>query len=320
MGNFGRAFRQFFYQIGKNHEKTPLLCSMKNIMSWGLFIILTLIWGSSFILMKEGLVKLTAYQVAAMRIFSSGMVLMPIGLRTFRQIPIEKIKYIVFSATVGSFIPAFLFCIAEEHINSSLAGIVNALSPLFSILIGALFYQMKTTPQKIGAVLIGFVGLCLLFIQKDGFKIDDQVGYSLLVVLATIGYGWNGNLLARHLSSVGSVNIASIAFPILAFPALAVLVATGYFEHSWSDTAFLKSSFAAVVLGVVGTAIAQILFYMLLKRTSVLFASLVTYTIPFVAIVWGVWYGETITAMQIACLVLILSGVYFANKRSKNAA
>ena len=286
-------------------------------MNWGLFLILTLIWGSSFILMKEGLVKLTAYQVAAMRIFSSGMVLMPIGLRIYKQVTWQQIKYIVLSAFVGSFIPAFLFCIAEEHINSSLAGIVNALSPLFAILIGVLFYQMKTTPQKIGAVLIGFVGLCLLFLQKDGFKVDGQVGYSLLVVLATIGYGWNGNLLARHLKEVGSVNIAAIAFPILAIPALVVLVLSGYFEHSWVDTVFLNASFAAIILGVVGTAVAQILFYMLLKRTSVIFASLVTYTIPFVAILWGVWYGETITMMQIACLILILSGVYFANLPSR---
>ena len=290
---------------------------MKNIMNWGLFIVLTLIWGSSFILMKEGLEKLTAYQVAAMRIFSSGLVLLPIGLRQFRHIPKEKIKYIVFSAAIGSFIPAFLFCIAEEHINSSLAGIVNALSPLFAILIGVLFFQMKTTPQKIGAVLIGFVGLCLLFIQKDGFKIDDQIGYSMLVVIATICYGWNGNLLARHLGSVGSVNIAAIAFPILAIPALAILVFSGYFQASWTDTAFMKASLASVILGVVGTAIAQILFYMLLKRTGVLFSALVTYTIPFVAIGWGLLYGETITAMQIACLVLILSGVYFANRSTK---
>ena len=286
-------------------------------MNWGLFIVLTLIWGSSFILMKEGLEKLTAYQVAAMRIFSSGVVLLPIGLRQFRHIPKGKTKYIVSSAAIGSFIPAFLFCIAEEHINSSLAGIVNALSPLFAILIGVLFFQMKTTPQKIGSVLIGFVGLCLLFIQKDGFRIDDQIGYSLLVVLATICYGWNGNLLVRHLGSVGSVNIAAIAFPILAFPALIMLIFSGYFQASWTDTAFLKASLASVILGVVGTAIAQILFYMLLKRTGVLFSALVTYTIPFVAIGWGIWYGETITAMQIACLVLILSGVYFANRGTK---
>ncbi|MBL7818301.1 MAG: DMT family transporter [Saprospiraceae bacterium] len=290
---------------------------MKNLMNWGLFLILTLIWGSSFILMKEGLVKLSAYQVAAMRIFSSGMVLLPMALRAFRNVTRSQIKYIVLSASVGSFIPAFLFCIAEEHINSSLAGIVNALSPLFTILIGVLFYQMKMTRQKIGAVIVGFVGLCLLFISKDGLTFDKSATYSLLVVLATIGYGWNGNILARHLGAVGSVNIAAIAYTILGIPAFFILLTTGYFNNNWSDTAFLKASGAAAILGIVGTAIAQILFYMLLKRTNVVFAALVTYTIPFVAILWGVWYGETITAMQIACLLLILSGVYVANRPNK---
>ena len=152
---------------------------MNKLTNWFLFSILTLIWGSSFILMKEGLVKLSAYQVAAMRIFSAGLVLMPIAIRQFRQIPKEKIKMIVLSGTIGSFIPAFLFCIAEEHINSSLAGILNALSPLFAIVMGVLFYQMKMTTQKITAVLVGFIGLCLLFISKEGFSFEGDVFYSL---------------------------------------------------------------------------------------------------------------------------------------------
>jgi drug/metabolite transporter (DMT)-like permease len=290
---------------------------MKNITNWVLFGVLTLIWGSSFILMKEGLVKLSAYQVAALRIFSSGVVLMPIALRQFRQIPREKIKNIVFSGAIGSFIPAFLFCLAEEHINSSLAGIVNALSPLFAILIGVLFYEMKASPQKIGAVLIGFLGLCLLCISKDGFNVNPQDIYALLIVVATVGYGWSGNYIAHHLKDIGAVNIAAIAFSFLAIPAGLILFVTGYFQADWTDTTFLKASFATIILGVVGTAIAQILFYMLLRRTNVILTSMVTYTIPFVAIGWGVWYGETITMMQIGCLVLILSGVYFANRKPK---
>ena len=287
-------------------------------MNWFLFSILTLIWGSSFILMKEGLVKLSAYQVAAMRIFSAGLVLMPIAIRQFRQIPKEKIKMIVLSGTIGSFIPAFLFCIAEEHINSSLAGILNALSPLFAIIMGVLFYQMKMTTQKIAAVLVGFIGLCLLFISKDGFSFEGDVFYSLLIVVATMGYGLNVNMLARHLGDVGSLNIAAIAFSTLAIPALLILIFTGYFQGTWTDTAFLRATFAAIILGVMGTAAAQVLFYMLLKRTNVLFSSLVTYTIPFVAILWGVLYGETITGLQIACLGVILSGVYFANRTTGN--
>lgn len=291
---------------------------MNKLTNWFLFSILTLIWGSSFILMKEGLVKLSAYQVAAMRIFSAGLVLMPIAIRQFRQVPKEKIKMIVLSATIGSFIPAFLFCIAEEHINSSLAGILNALSPLFAIVMGVLFYQMKMTTQKIAAVLVGFIGLCLLFISKDGFSFEGDVFYALLIVVATMGYGLNVNMLARHLGDVGSLNIAAIAFSTLAIPALLILIFTGYFQETWTDTAFLRATFAAMILGIMGTAAAQVLFYMLLKRTNVLFSSLVTYTIPFVAILWGVLYGETITGLQIACLGVILSGVYFANRTTGN--
>ena len=291
---------------------------MNKLTNWFLFSILTLIWGSSFILMKEGLVKLSAYQVAAMRIFSAGLVLMPIAIRQFRHVPKEKIKMIVLSATIGSFIPAFLFCIAEEHINSSLAGILNALSPLFAIVMGVLFYQMKMTTQKIAAVLVGFIGLCLLFISKDGFSFEGDVFYALLIVVATMGYGLNVNMLARHLGDVGSLNIAAIAFSTLAIPALLILIFTGYFQGTWTDTAFLRATFAAMILGIMGTAAAQVLFYMLLKRTNVLFSSLVTYTIPFVAILWGVLYGETITGLQIACLGVILSGVYFANRTTGN--
>ena len=289
---------------------------MKNVINWSIFALLTLIWGSSFILMKEGLVKLTAYQVAALRIFSAGMVLLPIGIRQFEQIPKDKILPIIASALIGSFIPAFLFCVAEEHINSSLAGIVNALSPLFSILIGVLFYKMQASPQKIGAVLIGFLGLCLLFISKDGFEIDNQSIYALLIVIATVGYGWSGNYIAHNLKGVGSVNIAAIAFSFLAIPAGIILIWTGYFQGDWSDGQFIRASLSAVVLGVFGTALAQILFYILLRRTNVILTSMVTYTIPFVAILWGIYYGETITSMQIGCLVLILSGVYFANRKS----
>lgn len=283
-------------------------------MNVGLFVILTLIWGSSFILMKEGLVVLSAYQVAALRIFTAGLVLMPMAVRSFSQIPRGKILIIVLSGFIGSFVPAFLFCIAEEHINSSLAGILNALSPLFAIIVGVLFYQMVASPRKITSVLIGFGGLCLLFISKDGFTMGDNTQYSVLIVIATLLYGVNSNLLARHLGDVGSLNIAAVAFCTLAIPSFFILLFSGYFNMPLTDAAVIRATLASAILGIVGTAIAQILFYMLLKRTNVLFSSMVTYTIPFIAIFWGALYGETITILQILCLCIILIGVYMANR------
>jgi drug/metabolite transporter (DMT)-like permease len=286
------------------------------LLNWGLFLTITLIWGSSFILMKEGLEQLTAYQVAALRIFSAGMVLLPIALRQLKTMPSDKIKMTVLSALVGNFLPAFLFCLAETRINSSLAGIVNALTPLFAILIGVLFFEMPFVWKKVAGAMVGFVGLCLLFLPKStGMTFDSDQWYALFVVAATMFYGINPNLIMKHLRGVNSLHIASVGLSFLAIPAFFILWMTGYFANFSTSPAFLRATGASVILGVCGTAIAQILFLMLLKRTGVVFSSLATYLMPFVAIAWGVYYGEKVTSWEFVCLGVILSGVYFANKK-----
>ena len=291
---------------------------MKNqLINWGLFLTITVIWGSSFILMMEGLTALTAFQVAAMRIFSAGLVLSPIAFQQLKVMPKEKIKMAVLSATIGNFIPAFLFCIAETRINSSLAGIVNALTPLFAILMGVVFFKMPFVWQKVAGVLVGFVGLCLLFVPKsDGIPFDQNQWYALFVVAATMLYGINPNLIVKHLQGINSLHIASIGLSCLAIPSFFILLFTGYFSTLSTDPTFLRATGASVILGVFGTAVAQIFFLMLLKRTGVVFSSLATYIMPFVAILWGVYYGEQVTRWELFCLAIILSGVYFANKKA----
>ncbi len=291
--------------------------TMKNqLINWGLFLTITVIWGSSFILMMEGLTALTAFQVAAMRIFSAGLVLSPIAFQQLKVMPKEKIKMAVLSATIGNFIPAFLFCIAETRINSSLAGIVNALTPLFAILMGVVFFKMPFVWQKVAGVLVGFVGLCLLFVPKsDGIPFDQNQWYALFVVAATMLYGINPNLIVKHLQGINSLHIASIGLSCLAIPSFFILLFTGYFSSFSTDPTFLRATGASVILGVFGTAVAQIFFLMLLKRTGVVFSSLATYIMPFVAILWGVYYGEQVTRWELICLTIILSGVYFANKK-----
>ncbi len=290
---------------------------MKNqLINWGLFLTITVIWGSSFILMMEGLTVLSAFQVAAMRIFSAGLVLSPIAFQQLKVMPKEKIKMAVLSATIGNFIPAFLFCIAETRINSSLAGIVNALTPLFAILMGVVFFKMPFVWQKVAGVLVGFVGLCLLFVPKnDGIPFDQNQWYALFVVAATMLYGINPNLIVKHLQGINSLHIAAIGLSCLAIPSFFILLFTGYFSSISTDPTFLRATGASVILGVFGTAVAQIFFLMLLKRTGVVFSSLATYIMPFVAILWGVYYGEEVTRWELICLAVILSGVYFANKK-----
>lgn len=284
-------------------------------MNWLLFAALALIWGSSFILMKAGMEALSAYQVAAIRMLSAGLILLPLAMKSFREIPREKIGLVILSGFLGSFFPAFFFCIAETKIDSSLAGILNALTPMFTISIGALLFQLKINALKIAGVLLGFFGLCLLFLVRGKLELS-YLSYSSLVILATLCYGINVNMVARHLTGTGSVSIASFAFACLIPPSLFILWKTGYFTpESLTDTGtWWMSTGASVVLGVMGTALASIIFYMLVKRAGTLFASLVTYGIPFVAIGWGLLFGESITLAQVGCLLIILAGVYMVNK------
>lgn len=284
------------------------------LINWSLFTILSLIWGSSFILMKEGMKTLSPYHVASLRILSAGVVLIPFARKALAQVPKEKLLLVILSGLLGSFFPAYLFCVAETRIDSSLAGILNALTPLFTIIIGIAFFQLKAGRRKIIGVLVGFIGLCLLIAPKGDFRFED-FSYSLLVLLATVFYGINVNMVGRHMHGVGSLNIASLAFVFLIIPTLVILYVTGYFALPLLQTAFIISTLASVVLGVCGTAIASILFYMLVKRAGTLFASMVTYGIPFIAVLWGLWGGETITLLQVGCLGIILVGVYLVNKK-----
>lgn len=284
------------------------------LINWALFAALSLIWGSSFILMKAGMNALSPYQVATIRIFSAGIVLIPFARKAWKQVPKNKLLIVVLSGIIGSFFPAYLFCIAETKIDSSLAGILNALTPLFTILLGISFFQLKAGIPKIMGVLVGFAGLCLLM-QQTGSVSFQNISFSLLVLLATAFYALNVNMVARYMQGVGSMNIASLAFVFLIVPTLVILYFTGYFSLALTSKQVLLSTLAAAVLGIGGTAIASVFFYMLVKRAGTLFASMVTYGIPFIAVLWGLWYGEKISMIQLVSLAVILSGVYLVNKK-----
>lgn len=257
---------------------------------------------------------LSPYQVAALRMLSAGLVLIPFALEGFRQIPKHKLLLVIVSGLIGSFFPAFLFCIAETKIDSALAGILNALTPLFTIMVGISFFQLNASRPKIIGVLVGFLGLCLLFLAQNHLSFEN-VSYAGLVLIATLLYGININLVGQHLHHIGSLNIASVAFAFLIIPCIIILYITGYFSLPLFSKPILHASGAAFLLGVGGTAVATVFYYMLVKRAGGLFASTVTYGIPFVAVFWGVLGGETINFLQGCCMVIILVGVYLANKK-----
>ncbi len=282
-------------------------------INWFLFIILSIIWGSSFILIKEGLVHLTAFQVASLRIISSGLVLLPVAFRAFREIPRNKMGIVFLSGVMGSLLPAYLFCIAEQGVDSALAGTLNSLTPIFVIIVGALFFGNRTTWIKIAGILIAFSGSILLFFNQPRFSENNNMVYVLYIVAATLLYGINVNMVQKHLSKVPSVKAVAAALTLNSIPALIVLILGGYFKLDFSDPGILASTGYSFLLGIFGTAMASILFYMLIKRAGGIFSSMVTYGIPVVANFWGIIYGEYIGWIQVLCLLIILAGVYVSN-------
>ena len=266
-------------------------------------------------MMKEGLLHLTAYQVAALRIVSAGIVLLPWAIKYLPRIPKYKLLIIFMSGVLGSLLPAFLFCVAEEGIDSALAGTLNSLTPIFVIIIGGLFFRSKTSTNKVLGIVIAFTGSILLLLSKGHMQESQNLLYVSFIVLATICYGINVNMVYRHLKDIGSLQIAAIALTLNAVPALIVLVLSGYFSLPLTQSGILYSTGHAALLGIFGTAIASIIFYVLIKRAGAVFSSMVTYGIPVVANFWGLLYGEEVGWKQVACLLLILVGVYVANRK-----
>lgn len=288
----------------------------KNFLNWLIFFSLSAIWGSSFILMKISMNNhLSPYQVAAVRILSAGLVLAPIGIRSMRSIPRGKLFIVFVSGVFGSLMPSFLFCMAEEGIDSSLAGTINCLTPVFVIITGALFFHATTTPAKVAGIFIALTGSFLLLLSKGHMHETRHLVYVSFVVLATMVYGFNVNMVAAHLHNISSLHIVAVALTLNALPALLVLIFTGYFDLPLYNTQLLIATGAASLLGLVGTAFATIIFYMLVKSAGSVFASMVTYGIPFVAVGWGITFGESFGWQQLICLLMILAGVYQVNRK-----
>lgn len=280
--------------------------------NWLLFIVLSFIWGSSFILMKVGKEALNGFQIGSIRIFAAGLVFLPFAVVHVSQIPRRRIPLIILSGLLGNLFPAFLFAIAIEKIDSALEGILNSLTPLFVILIGIVFFKARVQRNKILGVLIGFAGLVILTLAS-GIN-GTNLGYALLVVLATVLYGLNVNIVSYYLKDLPPLKMASVSLACIALPALAVLWYQDVFYIARYDEAARWPILASAVLGIVGSALATMLFYMLIKRAGGLFASLVTYGIPVVAIFWGLLSHEEISLIQVTGLAVILSGVYLTNK------
>lgn len=284
-------------------------------LAWFLLIILSLVWGSSFILIKKGLVSFSAAEVGALRIFSAGLFLLPLAINKLRSVNTRLEWLIIFIVGLcGSLIPALLFAKAQTQLSSSLTGILNALTPLMTLIAGASLFGRPITKRSGLGLLVGFGGTMILIIGGANGTLGEINLYMLLVIGATLLYGVNLNLIKTYLSKLQAVSITSISL-------LMVLPVSGY--YLFRDGAFIEKfqtvpgahwSFAYVlILGIVGTAVALILFNELVQLKDPVFASSVTYLIPIVAIIWGVIDKEVLLLAHYLGIFTIIAGVYIAN-------
>lgn len=286
----------------------------KTLQAWSLLILLSLIWGSSFILIKKALIVLQPLEVGAIRILSASIFLLPFVLRNARLIQKNQIRYLIYVGLLGSFIPAFLFAIAQTRLESSLTGVLNAMTPIFTIIVGLIVFKQSQKPRVYLGMIGGFTGATILITAGSGGSFSDFNWYGLLVILATLMYAFNLNIIKYKLTGLRAMTITSLSLAIVGPMALVVLLGFTDFTHKIMtvEGAWLATSYT-LVLGVVGTALALIIFNRLVSLTDPVFTSSVTYIIPVIAVVWGVWDGEVLQLLHIVGILAILGGVYVAN-------
>ncbi len=280
----------------------------RKIWHWLVLALLSLIWGTSYILMKKGLESFSSIQVGSLRILITFLCLLPIALRNLKKLNRENLLSVLIIGFCGNAIPAYLFPISETHISSSLAGMLNSLSPVFTLAIGILIYNRKAIRSQVAGVFVGLLGATgLLYTGSFTFA-----PYGLFVVLATILYGFTSNEVSK-VRGLNGIQITALAFfvvsPVailhLAFSDHAAALATAH----WTRNLLFIS-----ILAIVGSAIAQAIYYVLIRDTSPVFAATVTYFIPIIATLWGLADNEHLTPSMLISVIFVFAGVYIINR------
>lgn len=284
---------------------------------WIYLFILSLIWGSSFMLIKKGLVGLTPMQLGAVRIIFTGTFLFIIGFRKIKEIKgAKEWKGIVLTGLLGTFFPSFLFAYAETEIDSAIASILNSLVPLNTILIGLLLFKIKSTKRQVLGVFIGLIGTLILLMNGVSLNPNQNYFYAVLVIIATIMYAASSNIIKYYLQHVNALTIAVGNFMVIMIPAMIVLITSGFFKEETLANEQLKPALLyMVILSLFGTAVAKVLFNKLIQVSTPVFASSVAYLMPVVAVFWGLLDGERFSISQAFSTVIIFVGVYLAQKQ-----
>lgn len=287
-----------------------------NNTKWYLLGFLGCVWGSSFILMQLGLKGVNSVQMGSLRILFAGLFLILVGYKELAKIPLYKWKFIVLTSLCGTFFPVYLFALALSKIDGSVSSILNSLTPLNTLIVGLLFFGAIVQRRQVFGVIIGFVGCLLLVLFGEGSNTTENYYYALLILLASLFYGINVNLIKKYLSDLKPLTISTGNFVVIFIPALVVLYFSDFFVIASQEKVLTSLGYIAV-LGVIGTGLSNILFFKLIQLSSPVFAASVTYIIPVVAILLGYFFmNESLNFIQACGAFIVLLGVYLSSRKN----
>ncbi|MEO8934024.1 MAG: DMT family transporter [Xanthomarina sp.] len=292
---------------------------MKKLLEnrWFLLIVIGLTWGSSFILIKKSLLAFTPYQIGAIRVGISGLLLAYIGIPVLLKMSRNTLFWIAIAGFFGNFFPMFLFPLAQTQVSSSMAGILDSLVPAFVLIIGFILFGIRCKPSQIFGALIGFLGAATLMYFFETDNESSQINYALLIVLATACYALAALIIKVKLDHVPSMQLSGGVFTIWMIPSFLILINSGFFNTFKSNHETWEALGYLGILSILGTAIAIILYYKLIKNTSPVFASTVTYLLPVIAIIWGLIDGEEFSIWYLLGGVLIFIGIYLIREKKE---
>ena len=283
---------------------------------WLYLSLLSLVWGSSFILMKKALLGVTPIQLGALRMIFTAIFLLSVAFPSLKKIKKKHYKYIVYTSLTGTFIPGFLFAFAITTIDSSIVAILNSLTPFNTLIFGATIFGFVLKRSQLYGILIGLVGTLILILNGAALNPNQNYWYAFLIIIGSIGYALNANMIKKYLNDLDALAITTGNFLLLLVPATIVLGFTDFFDtFDFKDEVLLQSLGYLLILSIVGTGIAKTIYNKLVQISDPVFSSSVTYLIPLVAIFWGVLDGEKLSLLQIFAGVVILLGVYLVNKK-----
>ncbi|MEE2616584.1 MAG: DMT family transporter [Bacteroidota bacterium] len=286
---------------------------------WIYLISLSLIWGTSFILIKKALIGLTPTQLGSLRIIFSSIIIFIFAWNTLKLISKKEWKWIIISAFLGSFFPAFLFAFAETEIDSSVASILNSLVPLNTVIIGAIVFKIASSKKQIIGVVVGLIGTYLLIDGGIQLNPDQNYLYAGLVILCSFLYGFNVNIIKKYLNDIPAVTIAAGHFSVIFIPAIIIFYFSGFNTDQMYDPITLKSIGYVLILSAFGTALAKVLFNKLVQISTAVFASSVTYSLLIVSLFWGILDGELFSFNQLMATVLIVLGVLLSSRKPRQS-